>query len=460
MPEHHDLHLSNDQNLVNVNKYFVFVVCGAAEHINTLHFSLKILQRFTNQAIIIVTDSSRNELNIIHDKVIDFPTPSTLSNHQAAIYLKTSLHRILPEEALYCYLDTDVIAVKPDVDSIFEQYDAPIAFCTDHCKIKAFSPNAIQDTFYDNLLSKQTHLSELYFQYWQEEAAQIAKAGAHLSKIQELKTLFNQKRPIHAQSLQGKTSPNVLLAKMMYWILSGLAWLPNIFKRRNPDNTAQRLERLHRSVFKTPLNFSLFLQEHGYYFDLAAEKWYDLKGELLYEENLIVKRIQAVSAFRWDMQAQIWRDEAGYDISNIESDKLLHLIKSKFDVTITDENWRHWNGGVFLFDRQSYAFLEQWHEWTLEILEDSQWKTRDQGTLIATAWKFGLQNHSTLPIVYNLIADFYHPDLSYQGNLCFSFASQKPDIYPCLLHLYHHWGDLSWQLWRDVEQLYAEKKQK
>lgn len=457
MPEYPDLHLPNFESLVNVNKCFVFVVCGAAEHINTLHFSLKMLQKFTNQAIIIVTDSSRNELNIIHDKIIDFQTPPTLSNHQAAIYLKTSLHRILPENALYCYLDTDVIAIQPGVDSIFEQYDAPITFCTDHCKIKAFSPNAIQDTFYDNLLSKQTYLSELYFRYWQEEAAQIAKAGVHLDKIQELKSAFNQKRPLHAQSLPGKTFPSVLTAKLMYWILKSAAWLPNIFKRGNPADSTQRLERLHRLVFKTPLNFPLFLHEHGYHFDLAAEKWYNLKGELLYEENLIVKRIQAVSAFRWDMQAQIWRDEAGYNISNIESDKLLHLIKSKFDVTITDENWRHWNGGVFLFTKNSAAFLEQWHQWTLEIMEDPEWKTRDQGTLIATAWKFGLQNHPTLPIIYNLIADFYHPALSYQGNFRFSIASQKTDIYPYFLHLYHHWGDSSWQLWSDVAQLYKEK---
>lgn len=439
-----------------VNKKYVFVVCGAASHIQTLHFSLQMLKTFTTLEILVVTDSRRNDLPIQHNIIVDVTTPENLTHHQAAIYLKTKLHHILPKGCLYCYLDTDVVAIRPGIDSIFDYYYKPITFCTDHCKIKSFSPNAVNDEFYDDLLNKQQYLSELYFKYQQEEERQKIKAGKHLAIIQELKLQFNQKRPAHAQSLRGKHFTKVLTAKIIYWVLCGTAWLSIFFKKRQVSrNSFQELEleRLHRLIFKMPLNFDLFLRDYGYRFDLAAQKWYNLKGELLYEENLVVKRIEAASAFRWDVEAQIWRDEEGNNISYIESDKLLYLIQNKFDVNIQDEQWRHWNGGVFLFDDHAHAFMEQWHHWTLEIFEDVEWKVRDQGTLIATAWKFGLQQHPTLPIIYNLIADFYHPTLTYQGNFLFRIHFSQPEVHPYFLHIYHHWGDDSWQLWRDLEKL-------
>jgi hypothetical protein len=48
-------------------------------------------------------------------------------------------------------------------------------------------------------------------------------------------------------------------------------------------------------------------------------------------------------------------------------------------------DWQHWNGGVFLFDDSSVEFLSSWHEKTvMRIFDLPNWKTRDQGTLIAT----------------------------------------------------------------------------
>jgi len=429
------------------NKY-VFAVCGAAVHIHTLHFSLEMLKKRTQYEIIVVTDPSRNEFPIHHDTIINIATPSEFTHHQAAIYLKTSLYKILPNDALYCYLDSDVVAVRANVDSIFDYFTAPITFCTDHCTIKAFSPTAVHDTFYDALLEKQEKLTRLYEHYWREEERQKELAGTHLQKITQLKHQFNQKRPLHASTLKNKDLLSILFSKIIYQYIYNL----NILITESA-NRIQQLEKLHRRCFKLPLNFDLFINEQGYQYDATAEKWYGIDGTFIYEENLIVRRIEATSAFRWNRSAQQWYDESGNNISTIESDKLRQLIQYKFDLQIEDEHWQHWNGGVFLFDRSSHTFLERWHLWTMEIFKDSAWKIRDQGTLIATVWDFKLQHHPTLPIEYNLIADFYHPTLQYKGQFVFDINNNKRNIKPYFIHIYHHWGNTEWQIWNDVARL-------
>ena len=438
-----------------MHKKYVFVACGDAIHIQTLHFSIAMLRRWSTLDIIVVTDTRRNIIPVQHPYIIDMPVDAALSHHQAAIYLKTCLHRILPlDDCIYCYLDTDVVAIRAEVDTIFDYYTVPITFCTDHCKIKAFSPNAIHDVFYDALLQKQEHLSALYHRYAQEEVQQQAQAGLHFAKTQQLKADFNRRRPLHAQPWRGPQAASILLSKGIFWLLYGWAWL-SAWLRQQPAQHSQRLERLHRRIFKMPLNFALFLQEQGYYFSEMDQKWFLAAGKFLYEENFIIKKIESTSPFRWDDAAQCWRDELGNNISVIESDKLLQLIRQKFDVDITNPDWRHWNGGVFLFDWRSADFMEQWHQWTMEIFADPKWKTRDQGTLIATTWKMELQQHPVLPMEYNFIADYYHPALHYKGNLCFDIAYVQSNISPWFLHIYHHWGDASWPVWQDVARLHA-----
>ena len=98
---------------------FVFVVCGGRDHVETLHFSLAALKHFSQAGVVVVTDSSRNEIPVNHDTVIDIQTPEHFNHHQASIYLKTGLHKFLPTGNTYCYLDTDVIACSADADTIF-----------------------------------------------------------------------------------------------------------------------------------------------------------------------------------------------------------------------------------------------------------------------------------------------------------------------------------------------------
>ena len=136
-------------------------------------------------------------------------------------------------------------------------------------------------------------------------------------------------------------------------------------------------------------------------------------------------------------------------------DHLVEEIENKFGIGISIRNWNHWNGGVFLFDDSSHELLETWHQATMEIFKDKKWKTRDQGTLAMTAWKFGLQNNPTLPIEYNFIADYNSDKVGYLGELSFSYEGSKRIVQPNFIHVYHHWGDASWPVWRDVKNHFA-----
>ena len=108
---------------------------------------------------------------------------------------------------------------------------------------------------------------------------------------------------------------------------------------------------------------------------------------------------------------------------------------------------------MFIFNHRSREFLERWHDWCLEIFDDPDWHDRDQGTLIATCWSLGLEQHPLLPIEYNFIADYYASEITYHGELSFSHPARGSKVHPYLLHIYAHFGDSSWAVWEDVELL-------
>jgi hypothetical protein len=88
-----------------------------------------------------------------------------------------------------------------------------------------------------------------------------------------------------------------------------------------------------------------------------------------------------------------------------ECDHLREAIRVKFGLDVRDPDWQHWNGGVFLFDSESTDFMDTWHRYVRAVFKDPYWRTRDQGALIATAWKHGLQDQPVLPRAYNYIVD-------------------------------------------------------
>jgi glycosyltransferase involved in cell wall biosynthesis len=155
-----------------------------------------------------------------------------------------------------------------------------------------------------------------------------------------------------------------------------------------------------------------------------------------------------------------------------ECDHLLEAIHKTFGVKITPEAWPHWNGGVFVFDEASAGFMEHWHQNTLRIFNQPYWKIRDQGTLAATVWQLGLQNHPTLPRDFNFIVDpldrvpdakrdtvlprELFPNESYALRNGTSNGTAKP--HPAFLHFINGGiGKRGWKNWDDVEPLLETK---
>ncbi|HKV41108.1 MAG TPA: hypothetical protein VJX67_18015 [Blastocatellia bacterium] len=147
-----------------------------------------------------------------------------------------------------------------------------------------------------------------------------------------------------------------------------------------------------------------------------------------------------------------------------DCDHLRQAIMSKFGVEVAEANWQHWNGGVFLFDSQSAGFMDTWHKYTLAIFDDRGWKTRDQGTLIATVWRQGLQYQPVLPRVYNYIVDAKHgvpdskrsslPVSGYYVDRSYSLDPGSRLPRPHFLHFINQSvGARGWKNWDEVEAL-------
>ena len=128
---------------------WVFVVCGPELHVATLATAVRNLRPLTELEIWVLTDSARNvrpiEVNGV-DRVVDVTTPEHLDDHQASIWLKTSVHRHVPRGE-WCYLDSDIIAVRPGMESVFDHRAGPVAFASDLTisanQVDRFSPWAM-----------------------------------------------------------------------------------------------------------------------------------------------------------------------------------------------------------------------------------------------------------------------------------------------------------------------------
>ena len=433
---------------------FVFAVCGADSHIKTLNFSLAYLKKAGNHRIMVVTDLSRTAAPIAHNEVIDHRTPEHLDHHQASIYLKTNLHRILPKGPIYCYLDSDVVAVRPEVEKIFSHYTAPITFATDHCKLQAFSPNAVNCTCSEGHKEAEARAFEELLRQKKEIANRMApKETALVTAIQNYEqTVLRLTPELRAKrdelvKLFGKAKATPLL----YPFILLFRILPKF--RRKPGSAIWR-DRQGNVLIDGAHNS---LEEHirktlGFQWEASTETWQDEEGNKVFVDP--VSEMEASGQYKWDATQSIWRYSNGQPVFLPPCDHLREQIRKKFGTDITNPNWQHWNGGVFLFDAQSTSFLDTWHQKTMAIFEDPEWKTRDQGTLIATVWELGLQDHPTLPIAFNFLADYYHPTLKFNPQRGFQLPGYDLPIQPLFTHVYHHWGDKTWAVWRWIESLH------
>lgn len=383
---------------------FVFAVCGKCEHIETLHFSLEKLKKFSKSKIIVVTDSSRNEKPIFHESIIDIETPKEFDNHQASIYLKTGLFKFLPKGKLYCYLDSDVVAVNAECDAIFNEFIVPIRFAPDHCQVPMFSPAAVKCSC-------------------QNEIANYVK-------------LLNQKLDLEDP---------FRCSEEEYVIL----------KRKELEEIYWKIKTNYVSYFQVGLRFLFSNKQFRLKPDLIYNKktkiWSDKNGKS-FMRTPNMRKITRELALKWSFLKPIPRLKDGRSIWRLECNHLQELIGEKFNIIVRQKKWQHWNGGVYLFNDESHLFLETWHNMTLEIFKDAKWKTRDQGTLIATVWKLGLENQPMLNKKWNLLADYNNPNVIWLEGWKIQL-SKKEVVQPNFVHVYHHFFDKNWLLWRKIEDL-------
>jgi len=293
---------------------YVFVACGTKEHITTLEFSLRALRRRTERNIIIVTDESRNEVKInTREQIINIPVPKKYSDHQAAIILKTSLYNILPKGNLYAYLDTDVVAIGKNPDGIFEEFIGPIRFAADHCRSRKFSPYAFN-------------------------CGCLEKWGKDRKKLEEALEQYDKNRKIKDDKLI-KASKELL------------AHFSHLKKR--PSKKLQTAAR----YFLSPRTFKLNEQ---FYFDKKKRTWQSTKYNQVIMYEVPVRKISRATGLRYSRWKQTWVNKQGEDIWKDECSHLAEHIKGKFSIEIKENNWQHWNGGVFLFSDEIRGFLESW----------------------------------------------------------------------------------------------------
>ncbi|MCW5906341.1 MAG: hypothetical protein KIS94_00640 [Chitinophagales bacterium] len=389
-----------------VENVFVFVVCGSVEHIDALHFSIKALRNVSDAEIVVVTDTSRNEAAVQHPNLIDVKTPAHFTHHQASIFLKTGLHKYLPVGNLYCYLDTDVIALDEKVNEIFAQFNSPITFAKDHCLMDRFSPSAISCN------------CKKEFDEWEAELKALFVRYKDLSRIPEDKE--KKERLL-------KKFEEIKKDKLHYAFTSVRFWLTRKTFRFDDDT----------------------------FYDKENFVWHDKNYRpIIFEKDVggAIEAIEQSTTYRCNREnTRIWTRN-GKNVFDCRCNHLQEQIEKDFGIVISEPEWQHWNGGVFLFNEKSIPFLNAWHNKTIRIFGLPNWKTRDQGTLIATAWEFGLQHAHILPVEFNLIADYEHRHMTHLGNLQFTFGENTDILCPHFVHVYHHWGDKSWDVWNAIEQ--------
>jgi hypothetical protein len=329
------------------NNAFVFAVCGIRKFTEELKYSLRALKRVSNARIIVVTDSTRNEQRIDWDDIIDVATPDQFDDHQASIHLKTSLHRLLPTGPRYCYVDADIIALRPEVDDVFQQQCGPVTFAADHTCLSEFSPYAL----YCGCLER------------------------HPKDRIELESML----AIAARSTRFKR------------LLTCIPYVHKEFKH-------------------------------------------------------VLKRL---ARWTYDPVSQRWSSPEGHDVHTLRCSHLVERIRRQFGIHVKDAAWQHWNGGVFVFHPSSHPFLDAWHRKTMAIFTDPAWRTRDQGTLAATVWEFGLQDSPVLRREFNFIVDYFR-----RGRLAISSDGSQiteddssSSTTPAMIHVINHFGDKTWDIW-------------
>lgn len=403
--------------MVNKRNTFVFVVCGAKAYTDTLNIATTYLKAFSKSNITVITDKSRNEGKILCDNIIDVSTDTALNHHQASVFLKTSVHRYLDMDAgLYCYLDSDVLAITDKVDEIFNETPEIIGFCNDNITLDLFSPYAVNCDCYEKARENEQNL--------------ISAQKKYAEKLKTWKEFIE------------KYKGDVLIK---YIADTKKSWLKNLFP-------------LIIFAIQKSLPFYKTAALKVYTYNKNSSCWKNEEGDnILYPIEPYYEFISSETGFRYAYKQQFWYKNYKQDVCIPSCTHLHQKIKQNYNIAISPDNWQHWNGGVFLFDKNSVEFLEYWHKTTMEIFQKPLWKNRDQGTLALAAWKFGLQNQPALNSRFNYILDYFKPGLGFKDELGFTKDDFKTTCKPEFVHVYHRFGDESWIIWQHLLNIGKEK---
>lgn len=396
---------------------FVFVVCGGKEHIDELNLSLKFLRHYSKNEIIVVTDLERNETPIGHKNILDIKTPSELSNHQASIYLKTGLNKFLPKGYTYCYLDGDIIGINSQVDEIFSFFKTPIVFARDHCVIREFSPHALNCECVEANSKEEDifngKLSELF--------GKINLTDRNIKKqSEELLAIFTKYRN-----------------KPLKYLLQNLSY-----------------------IFKRYIIPAKSIKMGNYTFLRRTRCWYNSDKEIiLFDYPYYEKKLWGTSGIKFNKEGNFWEDKNGrkFEFKAPECEHLSKYLNKTYKLAIPD-NWKHWNGGVFIFSDDSAEFLNYWHDITIKEFDNNYTKTRDQATLAVSVWKFGLENHNYIPEEYNWITEYANNKIAWNKDKGYTRDGFNTVFHPTLLHIYHEWGNENWSIWQSVIELIKKLK--
>lgn len=389
---------------------FVFVVCGAKPFISELNFSLRFLRYFSRHRIVVLTDSRRNEIPIEHNDIIDVETPGHFGHHQAHLWLETRLPEFMNLQAgdRCCYLDSDVVAINDTINQVFEHYHAPITAAYDHCSFDYFSVGVVNCQCRSEFREIEEQFA-MMLNYFPE----IKLNEEHIQQQRlMLKSVFRKmKFNLFADKCKGlkyiqqrylKKQNDIVLNGQIRFSFADYCW-------RNMQGDILD--------FDYPYYYGKLKKEHGIY--IRNAKWYHRSGRELAPDTPHCSHLR-------------------------------HYLRKNYGINIPG-NWRHRNGGVFLFGHESKNFFAQWHTYTMSEIEKGYIKPYDdQATLAVCMWQHSIENSNLLPDEFNFIADHGNKNIAYCSTRGYTRNAFATISTPALLHVYNEWGNPSWDIWQSV----------
>jgi hypothetical protein len=404
---------------------FVYAVCGKAKYLDELQVSLRHLQRYSAADIVVVTDNQRNAYPLVSGgrvQVVQVDTPAQMTNKRAAIYLKTHLYQFVDWTRYdrFAYLDSDVLALQPRVDALFDLYQEPISFVPDHYYLSYFSSWAVGCQCHEYVKVNGANLSREEFQRRRQ-------------LVQHFLDTYHQKFQPMNQFIE--------------------------LERKRMDLVNARYHHIK------PRHYYAYMRKQGFECSdkEGSPKWFTVNGDFVRNEYYppFDQWLETRGFRQHPEQPSVWLDASGEVFLELNSRytgcaHLQEKLAEVYGVHIPEDRWRHWNGGLFLFTEASIPFLARWAEYTDTWCATLPELARDQPALIATVWSLGLQHHPTLDLQWNFIADKHTPGLEFNaasGTFHWTDAAGTPQqAQPMFIHLFYGIGDRSWPVWNWVEQ--------